>query len=219
MTNPADHSQDEFHGTDEFHDVFASLVMLKLSLDMVLKEPAMWKWAILGAHSLLQGACVCFLTRTDGGGALSDESERKLREYHNLGTQKAIVEKCGGEWILGEPQPPKDHVATLIDLLKRLPGEWRVTVPKYFDDCKRDSERDLWRLHDFRNSFTHFQPVGWSIEKAGLPRIIGLALDLAEEIITDPGYTRYPDYPEGTRKAIRDCKLALQQLNSALTRN
>jgi hypothetical protein len=44
--------------------------------------------------------------------------------------------------------------------------------------------KDIKRLHDhFRNNFAHFTPKGWSIEKAGLPRIVGAAIDAAEVLM------------------------------------
>ena len=52
--------------TDEFEDMKASLILLRDSLSSITKEKTMWKWAIIAAHSALQGACVCILTRTDG---------------------------------------------------------------------------------------------------------------------------------------------------------
>jgi len=38
--------------------------------------------------------------------------------------------------------------------------------------------KDINKLHEeFRNSFSHFTPQSWSIEKGGLPRIVGAGLD------------------------------------------
>jgi hypothetical protein len=47
-------------------------------------------------------------------------------------------------------------------------------------------KRDLQKLHDhFRNEFSHFSPKGWSIEAAGLGRIIGTAVDIAERLMLE----------------------------------
>ena len=44
--------------------------------------------------------------------------------------------------------------------------------------------RDIEKLHGaLRNNFAHFRPKGWSIERAGLKRIIGVALDVIEQIM------------------------------------
>jgi len=48
----------------------------------------------------------------------------------------------------------------------------------------RQQCRDIRRLHrEFRNNFVHFIPTGWGIEKVGLPRIIGAALDVVEDLM------------------------------------
>jgi hypothetical protein len=36
---------------------------------------------------------------------------------------------------------------------------------------------------EFRNRFSHFTPTGWSIEEAGLPRIVLTAIDAAEHLM------------------------------------
>jgi len=44
--------------------------------------------------------------------------------------------------------------------------------------------KDICKLHEeFRNNFAHFIPMGWSIEKVGLPRIIGAAIDCIEDLM------------------------------------
>jgi hypothetical protein len=46
------------------------------------------------------------------------------------------------------------------------------------------SAGDIRQLHHkFRNNFAHFTPKGWSIEKAGLPRIIAAALHAVEDLM------------------------------------
>ena len=46
--------------------------------------------------------------------------------------------------------------------------------------------RDIRRLHrEFRNNFVHFIPTGWGIEKVGLPRIVGAALDVVEDLMNE----------------------------------
>ena len=55
---------------------------------------------------------------------------------------------------------------------------------KRYPDCSitLQQHKDLKKLHsEFRNQFTHFAPMQWSIEVAGLPRIAKTALDLIED--------------------------------------
>ena len=180
-----------WHSTDEFHDVYASLLLLKKSLELVKKEPTFWKWAILSAHSALQSACVCILTRTDGGGALDKSSEKKLHEYHSLSSQKAVNEANETEWILGDPVYPETRISNLPELLKKLPTDIKVVIPKNVRSEDDRLIKDLSMLHGFRNKFTHFESLGWSLEIEGLPRIIGEALSLTEQIVKSGKYTRY----------------------------
>src|SRR3954464_1409399 len=54
---------------------------------------------------------------------------------------------------------------------------------------------ELWEsehLIALRNRFAHFTPKGWLIEPSGLARIVGVALDIVEELMNN-----------GTRVAYR----------------
>jgi hypothetical protein len=62
---------------------------------------------------------------------------------------------------------PGEFMADFSTLLKRAAIE---LVPK--------DGKDIETLHGMRNDFVHFTPKGWSIELAGLPRIIDTALRL-----------------------------------------
>ncbi|RYH06871.1 hypothetical protein [Tropicimonas sp. IMCC6043] len=178
--------------TDEFEDVLASLKLLLDCLEKVSEQPHLWKWSILSAHSALQGACVCILTRTDGGGALSKDSEKLLLEYHNLSTQKAIVKAHNAEWILGKVEyPQKEEIAALPELLRRLPTEIRIDFPHKNQEPKDERTKDFVTLHALRNQFTHFPSVGWSIEIADLPRILRRSVILVEQITQHKDYRRW----------------------------
>ena len=180
-----------WYRTDEFHDVQSSVLLLNKSLELVKEEAAFWKWAILSAHSAVQSACVCILTRTDGGGALDKPSEKNLLEYHNLSSQKAVNKAHGTEWILGEPVYPVLRISNLPELLKKLPSDMRVEIPKNTKSTDDRRIKDFSMLHEFRNQFTHFDSVGWSLEIEGLPRIIGEAVCLIEQIVQSKNYKRH----------------------------
>jgi hypothetical protein len=48
----------------------------------------------------------------------------------------------------------------------------------------RREGHDAWLSLDvLRNSFAHFRPQGWSIERAGLPRIVSVALRGIEQLM------------------------------------
>jgi len=89
---------------------------------------------------------------------LNEKSQRALLNWHDM----------------REGQYPKAKLADFLTLLDRYCKE----NPAVRQKITRQQVRDIRRLHGhFRNGFEHFQPQGWSIEKAGLPRIIGTALE------------------------------------------
>lgn len=45
------------------------------------------------------------------------------------------------------------------------------------------TDADIVALHALRNQFTHFAPVGWSIELTGLPRLIAVAIRYAHRLL------------------------------------
>ena len=83
-----------------------------------------------------------------------------------------------------EGLPPAERLADFNTLLwrycRKLRRDGRAT------DVTRKNLRDVLRLHrEFRNSFAHFTPKGWAIEKAGLPRIVGTAIDWSGRLMLD----------------------------------
>jgi hypothetical protein len=72
------------------------------------------------------------------------------------------------------------------------PEGWLARFPELPKLCRKQHKftlepqqiKDICRLHgEFRNDFIHFSPKGWAIEKAGLPRIIGAALNAIEQLM------------------------------------
>lgn len=183
-------TNNEYLHLDEFKDTIASLKMLVIALRELENDPSFWKQAILSTHSALQGACVCILTRTDGGGALAERSE------------KALMIKLYGESEHGRNidddsvHRPKEFIASLPELLSRLPGGLVVNITKRSATCyPYNKEGDLRRLHEFRNKLTHFPPVSWSLEVAGLPRILLTAIGLIDEISRSNSWKTYNQFP------------------------
>jgi hypothetical protein len=143
---------------DEIENVLASLDLLAM-LSPLVKQRRLrshWKWIIVGAHDALQGALVCAIADTTGTNVLSKKSSKKMLNWLE-DTSKAY---------------PGEYMADFETLLKRA----AVTLPPA--DAK-----DIKALHGLRNDFAHFTPKGWSIELAGLPRIIDTALRLVEQLM------------------------------------
>ena len=84
--------------TNEFQDVIHSMTMLEDALGKAADHPIYWKSVILFAHGVVQGTCVCFLTRTDGTGALSKKCEDATLAYLYGGDGEPRAQK-------GKPMP------------------------------------------------------------------------------------------------------------------
>lgn len=212
MTDPNDlaaigfttNNSDTYLSTDEFEDVQASLLLVRDALIAVKTAPPYWKWAILAAHSALQGACLCILTRSDGLGALTDASSEALADklYGETASGRKIDDKT-----INWPEP---RVEELPELLKRLPHDLRVSLPGRKEHSYGfELAGDLRRLHEFRNQFTHFSSTGWSIEIGGLPRMIERAINLTRCITTSPHFSRYNRFSEMELEPLFDEILGL----------
>ena len=168
----------EYLRTDEFEEVFQGLNFIADILPLVREHPHYWKWIIISAHSALQGACVCMLTETAGTGALRKDATTKLLAR--------LDEDAGStnEW-------PDERLADLSELLARLPVDLKIKIKELATPFPFDVVGDIRRLHDMRNEFSHFTPKSWSIELAGLPRILEHTIGLIEEIAKSANYKRW----------------------------
>jgi hypothetical protein len=144
---------------NEYEDVLASTDLLALVIPKLAKNPSHWKWTILASHSGLQGALVCAVQDSTKTAVLTNRSARETLDW---------LETPEGD-------EPDQRLLEWPKLLRKFRKKYpcaAMTVPQL---------KDMKRLHEeFRNNFTHFIPRGWSIEIAGLPRIIATAVDLIE---------------------------------------
>jgi hypothetical protein len=139
---------------DEIEDVLASTDLLALVTLHLRKKPAFWKWAIVAAQNGLQGAIVCALHDGVGVSVLNDKSARAVLAWHDLRNGDYPPERLADFWVLFE--------------------RFCRQNPSAQEKVTRLQIRDIHKLHrHFRNNFQHFTPKSWSIQKAGLPRIVG----------------------------------------------
>jgi hypothetical protein len=151
---------------DEREDVLASLEMFAAIVPLLKKKPQFWKWAIVGSHSALQGAFVCYLGGTSGIEVLDEKSAKKWHKWYE--TMEGV--------------PPPERMANFNTLLKRCCK--KLKAAGLTNVATHKQIRNVVRLHrDFRNNFAHFRPMGWTIEKAGLPRIVGIAADFTGHLM------------------------------------
>jgi hypothetical protein len=153
---------------DEIEDVLASTDLLRLIAPKLKKQPALWKWAVIAAQNGLQGAIVCALHDGVGASVLTEKSARDLLRWHREGRRSVY--------------PKALRLADFWTLV----GRFCRQNPLAKENVSRWQIRDIHKLHShFRNGFEHFQPQTWSIEKAGLPRIVAAATDLIEIAMAD----------------------------------
>lgn len=182
----------EFVRFDEIEDVLVSVELVhRVTLDLS-KQPSLWKWAIVAAHAALQGSMVCVVSGTAGIGALSRQSADAWHSWYG-GDRNAPM--------------PYEHLADFATLLKRARKKgFTVGVTQI---------KDIMRLHsDFRNNFSHFTPKSWSIEKAGLPRIVNTTLEAVEQLMArdEVNYKMTGNRKRRLAKAIIGAKSALARL-------
>jgi hypothetical protein len=96
---------DDYIRFDEVADVLASLEMLALVAPTLCESPFNWKWAILGAHSAMQGAMVC---------AYEDSSDP-----FSILTKTPATERW--EWLQGDhpEDQPAERLEPFLQLFKK----------------------------------------------------------------------------------------------------
>ena len=97
---------DDYVRFDEREDVLASMDLLELITPLLGQKPALWKWAIIGAQSALQGALVCALADTTGTSILTPKSGGKLLDWLQQAPQHTKKRPyigprviCDGLWL------------------------------------------------------------------------------------------------------------------------
>lgn len=187
----------DYFEIDEFEDVVGSLRALVSVLGNEVTTPFDVKWAILSAHSALQGACVCFLTRTDGGGALTKDSEKAHLEYLDARSQEAMRNMAGGIPIkIPLPPRPKRRMANLRNLASRLPDDLRFSIADDGIWPNAVVDQHLTLLCRWRDEFTHYPPQSWSIEIAFALPMLRTTIGKIEAIATHGGYKRWNRFEE-----------------------
>jgi hypothetical protein len=159
---------DDYVRFDQYEDVLVSVELVSLLAPLVREEPQQWKWMIVAAHSALQGAMVCAFADTTGTSVLQNNSAKEMLE-----------------WLNADPATrgpyPEERLASFGRLLDRCIAGSAIFEPLVLTP---EQHANIKRLHDeYRNSFAHFIPQGWSIEKAMLPAMIVAALDVVELLI------------------------------------
>lgn len=155
---------------DEIEDLLSSTDLIALVAPLVKTKPSYWKWMIVATHSALQGAMVCAYADTTKTSILDGKTSGKVLKW-----LQTDPEKRGKE--------PRARMAEFGVLLERCMTEDGRFTPALV--LTPQQKKDIDHLHrEFRNNFAHFTPMGWSIQKEGLPRISGAAMDATEWLMS-----------------------------------
>jgi hypothetical protein len=151
-----------------------------------LPEPIRWKWAIIALHQALYGFAVAAVQSTD---SLS---------------------------VLKNPDDPESHLISIWEALRRAKDSRYLRSDGTPLIVTEDEEVAIQRLvTEFRNSFEHFKPAGWSVDVSGMPRIVGRVVAVVHRIAIGTQSVRFDDADEDQR--LRDAFARLgEELNVAL---
>ncbi len=161
--------------TNEIEDVLSTVAFMADLVPQLEDNPIYWKWLIQAAHNALQGSLVCVLSGTAGIGAFPEKLQSKWLEYFEKSRTDSSI------------TPPPERLAPFKELLARASQQEHM---HYLDGSPlvltKEEVCDLHFLNDLlRNNFVHFTPGGWSIEGAGLPRIILTAIRVTTWIMLE----------------------------------
>jgi hypothetical protein len=148
-------SRDLYLRTNEHEEAVRSLEWAELQVRSVTTDPYLWKWVFIALHNAAQGFMV--LALWNGNGLLTlrlKNSEKWLRAYEQ-----------GGPF-------PAEKLDEFLNLYAKVKDASCIGTADGgpFRPCPT-SDHSLKQLNDIRNTFTHFTPMGWSLQLAGLPRI------------------------------------------------
>lgn len=165
---------DNWIETDEREDVAGSIRHIIRTAHFVGEDTHAWKWVIIALHSALQGACVCHLTTTAAPmGAISETNNRQWVAYFEESRTNPNA------------KPPKAHLMCLPELLKAIRKPNSAGNHSNGNGIAISGSELNWliRFHnEFRNQFTHFVPMAWSIEVSGIPLITKLIARIIRDI-------------------------------------
>lgn len=169
---------------DEREDVLGSLEACKTFLEDLQSKPLNWKYLVICLHNALQGALVCHLNGTAGVGALDQRSVDRQLEWHERDRERHIAGKPKN---ISDPFP-SSRLADMKTLFSRVQTRDEMTELGAGQpiEISAGEKRAFELLHELRNRFVHFEPAGWSIELAGLPRMAVEIVTLIGRIAADP---------------------------------
>ena len=187
--------------TNEHEEAVRSLEWAEIQARGLAADPYLWKWVLIALHNAAQGSMVLALWDGNGLNTLQPRvAEKWLKAYED-----------GGPF----PAEKLDNFLNLYAKVKDSNNFHTVGAGPFIPEAS--SDWSLERLNEFRNTFTHFTPKGWSLELAGLPSICLDTLNLIQflgwESTAITWYRRI--HQVRSRRALRRLRSSLLSLKAA----
>jgi hypothetical protein len=133
--------------------------------------PMRWWFAITDMDHALTAALVETLKGSAGIGALTKKLQCEWVDYfENSRTDRTVA------------SPKRETLASFAELIGRAKNPTNVTETGGALLLNLKDEKDILRLHQFRNQLLHVKPVHWSLEISGLPRMLGAVAEALRQL-------------------------------------
>lgn len=163
---------------DQYDDTVNALEHAVAVASTLDSTPLNWKWLLIAVHNALQGALVCTLSGSHGTGALTEKSMAAIWDWYEAPSNDPKTNHPK-EWLA----PPLDLYARAKEenYMGEFGGNPVSTTP--------EQDNDVRKLNELRRGFAHYTPRLWSIEIAGLPRIVLNVIEVIEGLLRHPAFS------------------------------
>jgi hypothetical protein len=189
--------------TSEYEDVLVSLQETEHQMERIRESNIQgWKWATIALANASCGALVCNLSGSMQIGALT-----------RCHAEKMIAALEANSSL----QPPKSvKLASPRDLLKRARRiDQRLETAGPPLQLNSNQIQCFYRLMHLRNQFSHFEPMGWTIQVSMFLPIYWGVLEIVEQIVDDGWSLRHLATEKTTdvQNVIKNLRGLLREFN------
>jgi hypothetical protein len=184
-----------------------ALGLLAELLPHAVRDPYLWKWAVIATHDALHGFKGLAL-RPVGSGAQMRVPKHEQRAY-------ALVERERHE---GRPIPEDtgDRVDQFLGLFEKLQVDWRMRPYMNSEVFVPTAEQDsaVRYLDRLRNDLTHYSNTTLPVQVGDLPNVLLCCIGVVEWLLVESGnVTIFEQESEDTaRRRIQRIKDELASL-------
>ncbi len=206
---------EDYLAIDEYKDVEASTEFLLEAIGRTKQNDTYWKQVLIFTYLALQGAAVCCLTRTDLTGPFEKRTEKDLRLFLNLQSQRAVNEANDTPCTMPDMEYPREKLASFDELLSRLPQPLQVNISNKTQKNASDFEWSFVFLRTLRNDFSHFGPKHLLIHQGDISKHCMICLEHTLKIVNSPNKFANRSRFQST-KVAQNLKDAIAMLSQVL---